>query len=149
MQTTKTNTIDKISYVAYAMQDSFILDSNVSNNLDFFRMLDSSYIKEGCEMLVDWGFSEELLDRKLNASNFSGGEKKRISVARSLVGPQKIVLLDEPTSGLDRTTATKVIQTIVEKSKSKHIIVVTHEHLFATYSSNVITLSGRYSSAFM
>ena len=67
--------------------DSFILDSNVSNNLDFFRMLDSSYIKEGCEMLVDWGLPEDLLGIKLNASNFSGGEKRYFS--STIIEPQK------------------------------------------------------------
>ncbi len=131
----------KPNSISYSMQDSFILDSNVEDNIKFFRGLDSDYIEEGLSILKSWGFPDDLFNRNLNASNFSGGEKKRISVVRSLVGIQEVVLLDEPTSGLDITAATKVIRTIVEKSSNKLIIVVTHEQLFAAYSSNVITLT--------
>lgn len=65
----------------------------------------------------------------------SGGEKKRVILARALINEPKILLLDEPTSDLDETSSLELIallQTLNENGAS--MIVVTHDPLFKQLS---------------
>jgi thiol reductant ABC exporter CydC subunit len=56
----------------------------------------------------------------------SGGEIKRIGVARALLSPAKIVILDEPTEHLDRELALRCEERIAEECRFKSLIVITH-----------------------
>lgn len=60
------------------------------------------------------------------SSNFSGGERQRISIARSLFHKFDILLLDEPFSSLDINNANKILSNIVKEHKGKTIIVISH-----------------------
>jgi phospholipid/cholesterol/gamma-HCH transport system ATP-binding protein len=62
-------------------------------------------------------------------SKLSGGMRKRLGVARALVGNPKIVLFDEPTVGLDPITSGKICDLIIELRDLENVssIVVTHE----------------------
>jgi ABC-type multidrug transport system ATPase subunit len=50
------------------------------------------------------------------AETLSGGEKRKLSVAISLIGDSKIIMLDEPTSGMD-TTARRRLWDMLKKYK--------------------------------
>jgi len=62
-------------------------------------------------------------------SELSGGMRKRVSVARALVGNPKIVLFDEPTVALDPPTSGTICDLIIELRDLENVasIVVTHE----------------------
>ncbi|WP_213357617.1 ABC transporter ATP-binding protein [Chlamydiifrater phoenicopteri] len=62
-------------------------------------------------------------------SELSGGMRKRVSLARSMVYSPKVLLYDEPTSGLDPITSREISQLIVRLRKDKGVcgIVVTHD----------------------
>lgn len=62
-------------------------------------------------------------------SQLSGGQKKRIGLARALASEPKIMLYDEPTTGLDPTSTRKIDDLIVRFSKEANItsLVVTHD----------------------
>lgn len=68
------------------------------------------------------GNIEYILDE--NGANISGGEKKRLAVARALYKQSRIILADEPTSGLDATN-TKLIEDILINSEQM-VINITH-----------------------
>ncbi|MFO8066759.1 MAG: LPS export ABC transporter ATP-binding protein [Bacteroidales bacterium] len=77
---------------------------------------------------------EELLDefglqaiRKSKGNTLSGGERRRIEIARSLAVDPKYILLDEPFAGVD-PIAVEDIQTIVKKLKEKNIGVLITDH---------------------
>ncbi len=58
---------------------------------------------------------EKFLDKlSVKVKNFSGGERVRIGVARTLIKGAKIMLLDEPTSSLDSESASEVRKIILE-----------------------------------
>ena len=57
----------------------------------------------------------------------SGGEKKRISVARGLLRESKIYIFDEPTNDLDNKNAQNVIKQINKLKKNAIVIVVSHD----------------------
>ncbi|MEE6081155.1 heme ABC transporter ATP-binding protein/permease CydC, partial [Avibacterium paragallinarum] len=56
----------------------------------------------------------------------SGGEQRRLGLARVLLNQAPILLLDEPTEGLDRETERQMLQLILNHSKDKTLMMVTH-----------------------
>ena len=61
-----------------------------------------------------------------NGSNFSGGEKKRICLARALLRHTDILILDEPLANLDTETAER-IEELLLSIKDKTLIIVSHQ----------------------
>lgn len=76
------------------------------------------------EMLLALDFKER--DFLSDTSELSGGMKQRISLARALISNKPIILLDEPTKELDSGIRKKLYDIIKTKSKSKLIILVSH-----------------------
>ena len=58
------------------------------------------------------------------SKTFSGGQKRKLSVAIAMIGNSKIVLLDEPSSGMD-TTARRRMWEMLKKNKAGKIIILT------------------------
>lgn len=87
--------------------------------------------------------AEDLLDKlgilKLKderVSNLSGGEQKRVCVARSLINNPDILILDEPTSNLDDKTAESIKELFADLNKAgMTILVVTHDTDFLKYGN--------------
>ncbi|KAG7606930.1 AAA+ ATPase domain [Arabidopsis thaliana x Arabidopsis arenosa] len=63
---------------------------------------------------------------KIRAGSYSGGMKRRLSVAIALIGDPKLVFLDEPTTGMDPITRRHVWDIIQESKKGRAIILTTH-----------------------
>lgn len=60
------------------------------------------------------------------AKHLSGGEKRRLSIAISLIGFPTVVFLDEPTTGLDPEVRRSIWNTINEAREGKTIVLTTH-----------------------
>ncbi|TGY49695.1 cysteine/glutathione ABC transporter ATP-binding protein/permease CydC [Rodentibacter caecimuris] len=56
----------------------------------------------------------------------SGGEQRRLGIARILLNNAPILLLDEPTEGLDRDTERQILRLILQHAENKTLIMVTH-----------------------
>lgn len=71
----------------------------------------------------------------------SGGEAQRVALARSLVGPRKVLLADEPTGALDTVTGERVMRLIRERIDSGLAgVVVTHDARLAGWADRTIFL---------
>ena len=57
----------------------------------------------------------------------SGGMRRRVAIIRAILAPSQLLILDEPFKGLDEELKNSVIRFLVEKTKGKTVIVVTHE----------------------
>ncbi len=57
----------------------------------------------------------------------SGGMKRRVAIARSLLAPSRALLMDEPFTGLDAATKQTVIRYILEKQEGRLLLVATHQ----------------------
>lgn len=72
----------------------------------------------------------------------SGGEKQRVAIARAIIKSPKIILADEPTGNLDSENGKTVLDILKEISKTKLVIVVSHDQDNALkYADRVISLS--------
>lgn len=71
----------------------------------------------------------------------SGGQMQRVAIARAIVNNPDIVLADEPTGALDSHTSVQVMEILKEISKTRLVVMVTHNSEIANqYSSRVIRL---------
>jgi putative ABC transport system ATP-binding protein len=81
-------------------------------------------------------------------SEVSGGEKRRISLARSLINGARVLFADEPTSNLDTRTAGRIVQLLRNLNASgMTILAATHDPLIASEASAVVKMrDGRIES---
>lgn len=73
----------------------------------------------------------------------SGGEARRIALARALAGDQPIMLLDEPTEGLDGITEQVVVQRLQAVLEGKTVLVMTHRPACLQLAERVISIEAR------
>lgn len=85
-----------------------------------------------CAVLEKVGLHKLLEDDGLNAwlgeggRQLSGGELRRLAVARALLHDAPFMLLDEPTEGLDATTESQILDLLAQTMKNKTVLMVTH-----------------------
>ena len=80
------------------------------------------------------------LNKKPN--QMSGGQMQRVAIARAIVNNPDIILADEPTGALDTETSIQVMEILKEISKTKLVVMVTHNPDLANqYSTRIINLS--------
>ena len=81
----------------------------------------------------------KLKNKKVN--KLSGGEKGRVAIARVLVQNPDILLCDEPTGALDSKTGEIIMNILKEISKTKLVIMVTHNHEYSVkYADRIISI---------
>jgi len=61
------------------------------------------------------------------AGKLSSGQKQRLSIARALAKPSKILIADEPTGNLDRENSEKIIALLKRAAKDRLVLLITHE----------------------
>jgi phospholipid/cholesterol/gamma-HCH transport system ATP-binding protein len=138
--------------IGFSFQNSALYDSmNVCQNLEFpLRMnyphLSTKQVKEKVHEVLD---AVGLLD-KINQmpSDLSGGQKKRIGIARTLILEPLVMLYDEPTSGLDPITSVEINDLIreVQKKYNTSSIIITHDLTCAKVTGDRIAMmiDGRF-----
>ncbi|KAH3757745.1 ABC transporter [Pelomyxa schiedti] len=90
----------------------------------FARLKGITAVKEEVEARLDEvGLLSVAGDR---AGTFSGGMKRRLAVAMSLVGDPRIVMMDEPSTGMDLVNRQKMWECIQSLKKNRTIILTTH-----------------------
>ncbi|MBR6755314.1 MAG: ABC transporter ATP-binding protein [Clostridia bacterium] len=128
---------------------SSVLDSplsvydNLKNRASLYGIYGSDF-KSRLNELTELLDLEPLLKRTL--SKLSGGQKRRIDIARALIHKPKILILDEPTTGLDPQTRNTVWNVVKKLQKNEGITVflTTHYMEEAANADNVVILdSGR------
>lgn len=80
-------------------------------------------------------------------ARLSGGQRRRIALARAFLLDRPIMVLDEPTAHLDRGTAASVRQAIASRCGGRTALVITHDLELARQADQVVTLeAGRVAS---
>ena len=125
-------------------QNVFVFNATIKDNITMFSDFSEEEINEairlsGLSRMIEEKGSNYLCGE--NGSGLSGGEKQRISIARSLLKQSQVLLVDEATASLDPETAYQVSSAILDLQDVTSI-VVTHsldEALLKKYDS-IITL---------
>lgn len=139
-------------HVGFSFQGSALYDSmTVRENLEFpLKRNLGIYDQQELEARVVDALEDVGLEDAINKmpAELSGGMKKRIGIARTLILKPKIMLYDEPTAGLDPITSIEINELILkvrDKYKTSSIII-THDISSARHTADrVIALVGGYS----
>jgi phospholipid/cholesterol/gamma-HCH transport system ATP-binding protein len=132
--------------VGFSFQNSALYDSmTVRENLEFplvrnFRKLKRSQINDEVESVLDAVGLLQTIEQM--PSELSGGQRKRIGIARTLILRPEIMLYDEPTAGLDPITCIEInnlINEVQEKYKTTSIII-THDLTCAKQTGDRIAM---------
>jgi len=132
--------------IGFSFQGSALYDSmTVRENLEFpliknKRDLDSREVNKAIEgVLSDVGLLKTIDQWP---SELSGGQKKRVGIARTLILRPEIMLYDEPTSGLDPASSLEIIKLINEVQQKYHTssIIITHDLTCAKFTGERIAV---------
>ncbi len=110
-----------------ALYDSLTVGQNMAFPLEKTREMTKKEIKEKIEYYLEEVGLPETIDRM--PSELSGGQRKRIGVARTIITEPKYLLYDEPTTGLDPLTTEDISQLILQLRDRLGItaVAVTHD----------------------
>ncbi len=134
--------------ISTIQQNVFVFNASIRDNVTMFR----DFPQAELDKAIHSAHLDELIDRRgedslcgENGSALSGGEKQRISIARSLLKQTRLLLADEATSSLDAQTAHQVTSDILDLQGITRIIV-THtleEALMKRYDGILVLKDGR------
>ena len=128
----------RIKKIGYIFQDfKLIPEMTVMDNIDILR-LERVDVSRADEALTKLG----MLDKKnKRIKHLSGGEKQRVAIARAIVKMPEIILADEPTGNLNFEIGEAVIKELIEISKGKTLIAVTHDERLSKYFDVTIDMN--------
>lgn len=134
--------------ISTIQQNVFVFNASIRDNVTMFR----DFPQAELDKAIHSAHLDELIERRgedslcgENGNALSGGEKQRISIARSLLKQTKLLLADEATSSLDAQTAHQVTSDILDLQGITRIIV-THtleEALMKRYDGILVLKDGR------
>lgn len=116
--------------VAVALQDSLLFSGNILSNLTYG---DSTATQESINQASIVSMSKEFIqklpenfqtDVEQAGKNFSGGQRQRLNIARSLVPNPDILVLDDATSAVDQSTNAKIKQRLEKLRHNKTTIII-------------------------
>lgn len=138
--------------MAAIQQNVFVFNASIKDNISMFRDFPKTEMDEAIARAHIGALIRERGEDYLcgeNGSGLSGGEKQRISIARSLLKKSSVLLADEVTAALDAQTAHRVSSDILDLQGITRI-VVTHtleESLLRRYDKIFVLRGGRIEEA--
>ncbi len=110
-----------------ALFDSLSVRENVGYRMYEEAKMSEEEIQDGVLRLLGFVGLEEAIDKM--PSELSGGMKRRVGLARALMGSPKVVLYDEPTAGLDPITKRTIVELMIKLRDLEGVttVFVTHD----------------------
>jgi phospholipid/cholesterol/gamma-HCH transport system ATP-binding protein len=125
-----------------ALFDSLTVRENVGYKLFEESRMPIADVNRRVQEVLGWIGLTEFIDRM--PSELSGGQRRRVAIARAMAFKPRILLYDEATTGLDPITATTVDEEIIKLRDLEHVssIVVTHQLRDAFYVATHMAVAG-------
>ncbi|WP_330398556.1 ABC transporter ATP-binding protein/permease [Mogibacterium pumilum] len=119
------------------VRDNLLMGNPKANEADLLEVLDKVNLKAFLE-------AQNGLDTRVesNASNFSGGQKQRLALARALLHDTPVYIFDEATSNIDAESEEVIMAAIQQIAKGKTVILISHRLANVVNSDAIYMLRG-------
>ena len=132
--------------IAFVPQDPWLFDASITDNIAYgtdratWRGIEAAartaLVDDFARRLPD-GYETRVGEGGLQ---LSGGERRRVAIARAVVSAAPVLALDEPTASLDAASAQGVVAAIRRASAGRTVLLVTHDRELAAIADRVIRL---------
>lgn len=109
----------------YYLERGYTIAEIMRNAMHIAGFKDEAEIERRSEEVLTLVDMERFKNKQGDA--LSGGQKQRVAIARALIKGADIILADEPTGNLDAENTMKVMDILKEISRTKLVVIVTHE----------------------
>ena len=133
-------------WIGYLPQQPRLLGGTIKQNIAMGaedttdeRILQAARLAGAYDFIVDLpqGFDTDVGE---GGSRFSGGQRKRIAIAQTMINDAPILLLDEPTSDLDTLAERSLVESLKSMSEHKTIVVVTHSPAVLQAAKGIVVM---------
>ena len=140
------NLYDLRDSIGYVPQDAFLFSDSLRNNIKFGKenATDEEVVEAAKNAVIHdniQSFSKKY-DTVLGERGItmSGGQKQRLSIARAIIKNPKILLFDDSLSAVDTETEEQILQNLMNISKEKTTLLVSHRISSVKNATNIIVL---------
>ncbi len=140
------NLYDLRESIGIVPQDAFLFSDTIKNNIKFGKenASDEEVVNAAKnavihDNIIDFNQKYETILGERGIT-LSGGQKQRVSIARALIKNPKILLFDDSLSAVDTETEEKILNNLLEFSKEKTTIIVSHRVSSAKNADKIIIL---------
>ena len=136
----RSGTVKVEGRVGYLAQDAYLFDTTVAENVRLGRPhADDAEVRSALHR-VHLGLAPDRLVGE-HGERVSGGEARRIALARLRLEDHDVIVVDEPTEHLDRTTADALMDDVIALTAGKALLVVTHDTALIARCDRVVALA--------
>ncbi|MEM3408610.1 MAG: ATP-binding cassette domain-containing protein [Candidatus Micrarchaeia archaeon] len=133
--------------ISFVSQNVFLFNETIKNNILYSRpSATEEELIEATKLSGAYEFIKELPDGfetlvGEGGKTLSGGERKKLSIARAILKDSDIIIFDEATSELDPESEGRIERLIKERFKEKTCIVISHKPFTNNFFERVFFLS--------
>jgi ATP-binding cassette subfamily B protein len=132
--------------MATVLQDSYIFNATVKENIALARsgaseeeIVAAAQAAEAHDFIMQLSEGYDTLIGE-GGAGLSGGQKRRLAIARSILRDVSIVILDEPTAGLDADSERRVTDALDRLTAGKTTLIVTHQLSTITNADRIVIM---------
>lgn len=135
--------VERAGRVGYLAQDAHIFATSVAENVRIGNKDAADDEVAAALRRAGLGLNPDRIVGE-DGSTLSGGERRRLALARVLVGERDLIILDEPTEHLDYDTARHLMADVWEAASGHPVLVITHDEAVMQACDRVVRLTPRH-----